>query len=78
MDGAHDMGGAKGFGPWYPSRMNPCFTATGSAAPLADGRDGAPRRLEHRHVALCPREPSAARIISARAISRSGSPGWKR
>ncbi len=34
MDGAHDMGGVKGFGPVVPEPNEPCFTMSGSAAPL--------------------------------------------
>ena len=60
MDGAHDMGGAKGFGPVVPEPNEPVFhERMGTPRLCADGGDVAPGRLEHRHVALCAREPPA-------------------
>ena len=68
MDGAHDMGGVAWFGPVRPEPNEPVFHADMGAPRLrADAGDGDARRLEHRHVALCPRESSAARNISRKS-----------
>ena len=78
MDGAHDMGGVKGFGPVVPEPNEPVFHGEWEAPRLcADGGDGAPAAGTSTCRAL-PARTVRPRTISARAISRSGSPVWKR
>ena len=60
MDGAHDMGGVAWSGPVVPEPNEPVFHAEWERRAFAITLAMAhARRLEHRHVALCPREPAA-------------------
>ena len=58
MNGAHDMGGVHGFGQVEPEPNEPAFHADWEKRAFALTLAMAtPGRLEHRHVALCAREP---------------------
>ena len=78
MDGAHDMGGMKGFGPVVPEPNEPVFHAEWEAPRL--GADASRWRVRAAGTSTCRAlraRTAARRTISARAITRSGSPGWK-
>ena len=71
MDSAHDMGGAKGFGPVVSEPNEPRVSRRLGAPRLcADGRDVAPGRLEHRHVAASRARTGRRGLPRARVISR--------
>ena len=78
MDGAHDMGGAKGFGPVVPEPNEPVFHGDWErrafALTVAMARPGG-WNIDMSRFA---RENRRPRITSARVISRSGWPDWKR
>ena len=63
MNGGQDMGGVHGIGPVEAGAERAGVSRRmGKARLRADARDGRAGRLEHRHVALRAREPSARRI----------------
>ena len=79
MNGAHDMGGAEGFGPVVPEPNEPVFHSEWEAPCLwltvAMARR---RRLEHRHVAVCARELPPQDYLSKSSYYRIWLPGSKR
>ena len=65
------MGGMDGFGPVEPEPNEPMFHAEWEARVLGDDAgDGRRRRLEHRHVALRPRESLPPHVYLASSYYR--------
>ena len=66
MNGPHDMGGGHGWGPVRPEPDEPPFHAAWERRRVrAHAGDGRHRAVEHRSVALRPREPAARGVRPA-------------